>query len=141
MADHITASAVTRTVAFTAPIKNYLVGMSANFSPSTKGVVPLYYFGPLDSVDFFGNKIDPQFHIDISSVIDQKAEALACHASQRDWLRKQHGVDEYIGRMKEWDSDAGKEAGVAYAEGFFMHKGHGYPQTPIIQEALADLIK
>ena len=32
--------------------------------------------------------------------IDRKAEMLACHASQRDWLRAHHGMDEYIEAMK-----------------------------------------
>ena len=141
MADHIAASAAALTAVFVAPIVNYLVGPAADVPASTKGVVPLYYFGPLEDKDFFGNQIKPQFYADISSVINEKAELLGCHASQRDWLCRQHGLDQYIEKMKAWDAEAGRKAGVAFAEGFSMHRGHGYPQTPLIQDALAGLIR
>ena len=141
MADHIAASAATLTAVFVAPIVNYLVGPAADMPASTKGVVPLYYFGPLEDKDFFGNLIKSQFYVDISSVIDEKAELLGCHASQRDWLRRQHGLDQYIEQMKKWDAEAGHEVGVAFAEGLSMHRGHGYPKTPIIQEALTGLVR
>jgi len=66
---------------------------------------------------------------------------LACHASQRDWLRIQHGMDQYIEEMKRADAEAGATVGMTFAEGFCMHKGHGYPQAPIIEDALAGLVK
>lgn len=141
MPDHDAASAVARMAVFTAPMPNYAVGPAAALPPTTAGVVPLYYFGPLGGTDWFGNPIAPSFYVDISAVIDDKSEALACHASQRDWLRRQHGIDQYIEEMKAWDAAAGKEIGVAYAEGFTPHRGHGYPQTPVLQDALADLIR
>jgi hypothetical protein len=28
--------------------------------------------------------------------MDRKTELLACHASQRDWLRAHHDIDEYV---------------------------------------------
>jgi LmbE family N-acetylglucosaminyl deacetylase len=141
MADHTAASAVVRTALFVASMANYVVGSSAAVPPSTKGVVPLYYLSPVESSDFFGNYIVPQFCVDTSSVICEKAELLACHASQRDWLLRHHGIDHYVEQTKKWDAELGAKVGVAYAEGFFMHKGHGYPQTPIIQEALKGLIR
>ncbi|MCL6629323.1 MAG: PIG-L family deacetylase [Armatimonadetes bacterium] len=140
MPDHTATSAIARTAVFTAPIKNYLVGPAADVRPSGKGVVPLYYFGPLEGTDWFGNPVHSEFYVDISSVIDKKAEMLGCHESQREWLRRQHGVDQYIETMKSWDAQAGKIAGVSYAEGFTMHRGHAYPQMPILQEALSDMI-
>lgn len=140
MPDHVAASAVARMADFTAPIVNYAVGVSAALAP-TQGIVPLYYFGPLGGTDFLGNQLIPQFYVDISSVATEKAEALTCHVSQREWLRRQHGIDQYVEEMKQWDAEAGACAGVEYAEGFFMHRGHAYPQTPIIQDALAELIK
>ena len=47
---------------------------------------------------------------------------LAAHASQRDWLLKQHGMDHYVEAMRHWGTQRGKEAGVAYAEGFRQHR-------------------
>ena len=34
------------------------------------------------------------FHVDVSPVFPTKREMLACHASQRNWLMRQHGIDE-----------------------------------------------
>ena len=139
MIDHEVTSAVTRTAMFLAPIVNYAVGRAAT-TPPTKGMAPLYYFGPLGGTDYFGNTVSPHFCVDISSVMDKKVEALSCHESQREWLRRQHGIDHYVEEMKSWDADAGRLAGVDYAEGFFIHKGHAYPQTPILQDALAEYV-
>jgi hypothetical protein len=53
---------------------------------------------------------------------------LACHASQRQWLLKHHGMDEYLEAMRRWGRQQGERVGVAYAEGFRQHLGHSYPQ-------------
>jgi LmbE family N-acetylglucosaminyl deacetylase len=140
MPDHEVASTVTRMATFTAGMPNYVVGAGASLPP-TAGVPVLYYFGPLGGVDYFGNSVHPHFSIDVTGVQDDKAALLACHASQRDWLRAHHGIDQYILQMQEWDAEAGHLAGVPYAEGFWCHKGHGYPQTPLIQEALAGYVR
>src|SRR5438477_11212135 len=47
----------------------------------------LYYCDPIDGVDPLGVEVRPTTYVDVSAVIAQKAEMLACHASQRDWLR------------------------------------------------------
>ena len=65
---------------------------------------------------------------------------LSCHASQRDWLMKQHGVDEYIGEMIRRSENCGRAVGVQYAEGFRQHLGHGYPQDNMLAAELGDLV-
>ena len=62
---------------------------------------------------------------------------LACHESQRAWLRKHHGVDNLIDSMRAWSGEQGKRAGVAFAEGFRQHLGHSYPQNNLLSEVLA----
>jgi len=139
MPDHEVASSTARAAMFCASIINYAPGPCA-VEPPTDSVVPLYYFTPLGGVDYLGRPVEPEILVDVSGVIDKKAEFLGQHASQREWLRKQHGMDHYIEEMKARDAELGRRAGVTYAEGFFTHKGHAYPQTPLLQEALADLI-
>ncbi len=139
MPDHTTASAIARCAVFIATMPNYVVGPAAALKPTSQ-VVPLYYLKPLGGTDYFGNPVHPDFCVDITSVADDKAEALSCHASQREWLREQHGIDQYIEETKHWDSEAGSAVGVKYAEQFFIHKGHAYPQTPLIQEGLGKLV-
>ncbi len=64
---------------------------------------------------------------------------LACHASQREWLRSHHGMDEYIEAMKRHSAHRGKELGSEYAEAFVQHRGHAFPQSHILQEMLGGI--
>jgi len=100
----------------------------------------LYYADPFEGIDPMGQRVEPQFYVDISEHIDGKTEMLKCHASQREWLKEQHGVDKYIKEMKLYARDYGKECGVGYAEGYRQHRSHGYTGDPILQEALGSCI-
>ena len=73
------------------------------------------------------------------AVIDAKSQMLTCHASQRDWLLKQHGMDEYVHAMLAMSEKRGKPIGVKYAEGFRQHLGHGYPQDNLLAAELGAL--
>ena len=57
---------------------------------------------------------------------------LACHGSQREWLRVHHGTDEYLDATREHAAARGREIGVAYAEAFNRHRGHAYPQDDLL---------
>jgi hypothetical protein len=57
---------------------------------------------------------------------------LVCHASQRDWLRAHHGMDEYVEAMKRYGAQRGEQIGVQYAEAFVQHRGHAYPQEDLL---------
>jgi LmbE family N-acetylglucosaminyl deacetylase len=140
MPDHDAASAIARCAAFTASMPNYVVGPASALKPTDR-VAPLYYFGPLGGTDFFGAPVVAPWFVEVTAVIEEKAEMLAQHVSQREWLRRQHGMDQYIEEMKHWDRDAGTCCATDYAEGFFQHRGHGYPQTPVLQAALKELVR
>ena len=64
---------------------------------------------------------------------------LACHESQRAWLQKHHGMDNYIETMEQWTRDRGRLGGITYGEGFRQYRCHPYPQTPRLQELLGPL--
>ena len=140
MPDHEAASKIARMASFTASIANYVTGPAAAV-PATDAIPALYYFTPLGGEDYFGTPIVPQVYIDVTSVADVKAEALGLHTSQREWLRRQHGMDQYIEDMRNHDADQGRECGATFAEGFIMHKGHAYPRTPIIENALPNFAR
>jgi hypothetical protein len=71
--------------------------------------------------------------------LETKADMLAAHASQRDWLFKHHGMDHYVQAMRDWNALRGRAAGVAFAEGFRQHLGHGYPQDNLLGRVLGVL--
>ena len=135
MLDHEMTSLVAQTACFGAGIKN----MEAEGEPF--GMVPyLYYVDPMEGKDKFGIPVIPTFYVDISGEIGIKEDTLSCHASQREWLRKHHKMDQYILAMKQFAGHRGEEIGTQYAEGFRQHLGHGYPQDNILKEMIGDLV-
>ncbi|MBS1810692.1 MAG: PIG-L family deacetylase [Acidobacteria bacterium] len=135
MTDHEQTSMIVRAACFaaSAPNAKTLVDEPA---PPLAAIPHLYYTDAIEGKDIFGAAINPSFYVDISDVIETKAAMLACHASQRDWLLKQHGMDHYVESMKHWSAHRGSEIGVAYAEGFRQHLGHAYPQNDLLGELL-----
>jgi LmbE family N-acetylglucosaminyl deacetylase len=128
----------------TAPVRDACFAASApNFSthqwdpaPPLERIPHLYYVDAVDGIDWYGNPIEPEFCIDITSTFKLKKQMLACHESQRAWLLRQHGMDEYLESMERWSAARGKKIGVAYAEGFRQHEGHPYPTTNLLWEVL-----
>jgi LmbE family N-acetylglucosaminyl deacetylase len=134
MLDHEVTSTVVRAAAFGAPIPNFLAGR--DLGPVVEHIPHLYYCDPLEGKDPLGRDVPPGFCVDISGVIDRKAEMLASHASQREWLLKHHGIDQYLKAMRDWGAARGRASGVAYAEGFRQHLGHSYPQDNLLKALL-----
>ncbi len=131
MIDHEECHKLARMASFAFPIPN----ASLSPPPADAHVPHLYYLDPIEAKDpYTGQTLPPTALVDISTVIDRKADMLALHASQREWLRSHHGMDEYLDAMKRHAADRGAAAGTAYAEAFFQHRGHGYPQNDLLLE-------
>lgn len=131
MLDHEQVHLLARSTAFSYAIPN------ASELPLIPGsAIPwLYYCDPVDGHDpYTGKSPTPTTVIDITNQMERKIEMLACHASQRDWLRAHHGMDEYIEAMKRHGAERGRQAGVTYAEAFVQHRGHPFPQIDILAE-------
>jgi LmbE family N-acetylglucosaminyl deacetylase len=139
MLDHEETSRLVRGAAFAMTIPNYQTGNGVPTKISA-AIPALYYCDPQEGVDLFGKIVYPQFYIDISAQILKKREMLAFHASQREWLRAQHGIDEYLDQVTDWASRYGQQCGFKYAEGLRQHLGHGYPKEPVLQQALAPYV-
>lgn len=131
MVDHELTSMIVQTACFASGIKN----MEVDIIPY-EPVPWLYYCDPMEGKDILGKPVIPSFYVDITSEIGTKEEMLSRHESQRNWLLTHHKIDEYLLAMKRFASARGSETGVAYAEGFRQHLGHGFPQENILQEIL-----
>ena len=128
MMDHEESSKLARAASFIYGAPNI-----SQFPRHAESHVPyLYYCDPIGGVDPMGNPVTPTTIIDIYEKIEQKGRMLACHASQREWLRAHHGMDEYIEAMKRLGTERGKVKNVAYAEGFVQHRGHPYPHDDVL---------
>src|SRR5688500_18489220 len=87
MMDHEQVHLLARAAAFSYSIPN------ASQLPLIPGsAIPwLYYCDAVEGRDPYTlEPARPTTHVDISGQIDRKVEMLACHASQRDWLRAHH---------------------------------------------------
>jgi LmbE family N-acetylglucosaminyl deacetylase len=134
MVDHEVTSRIVQTACFCAGVKNMEVA-EKHFEP----VPYLYYCDPLEGKDILGNAIQPSFYVDITGEIDTKEKMLASHLSQQSWLQTHHD-NEYLGSMRRFSEQRGKEINVDYAEGFRQHLGHSFPQDNILKEILGGLV-
>ena len=136
MADHDITSRLVRSATFLAPAPNLITEAASPAEPLGK-LPHLYYADPAEGLDHSGSLVEPQFIVDISSVIDIKEQMLTCHASQREWLQAHHGIDQYVIAMKEWSAVRGRQIGAEYGEGFNQYLAHAYPRDNIIQDLLS----
>jgi LmbE family N-acetylglucosaminyl deacetylase len=117
LCDHEMTHLLVRDACFTAPVPNYFVD-------------------PIEGTDRDGRPIAADFCVDVSRVFEVKRQMLACHASQRNWLLRQHGIDEYLKSQADWGARRGAEIGVAQAEGFRQYLGHAYPRDNLLLSLL-----
>jgi LmbE family N-acetylglucosaminyl deacetylase len=128
--DHEATSVLVRDALFASSVPNYDTGPA----PALDSIPHLYFMDPIEGRDRAGNRIEPEFAVDVTRYFDKKCEMLAAHASQRNWVLKQHGIDDYMGAMQKWTAKRGRMFGVAYAEGFRQYTGTPYPRTKLLQE-------
>ncbi len=136
MVDHEMTSRLVRTACFACGIKNMEVD-----EPPFEPVPFLYYCDAIECKDILGRDIFPATLVDVTSVMDLKERMLCCHASQREWLRLHHGIDEYVDAMKMFAAQRGALVGAKAAEGFRQHLGHGFPQENILADALPEYVR
>jgi LmbE family N-acetylglucosaminyl deacetylase len=130
--DHEMTSKIVRAATFAAPVPLFDPGKLLPL----EHIPHLYYCDAIEGKNAMGEDIPPHFYTDISRVIEVKSQMLAAHVSQRNWLIKHHGMDNYIQSMKDWSAHRGRERGVAFAEGFRQHLGHSYPQDNLLGKVL-----
>lgn len=138
MTDHEETSKLVRAACFAAPAPNAHTRFE-EAADCLSAVPALYYADAIEGKDILGHTTPIDFFVDISEDLETKTHMLACHKSQRDWLMKQHGLDQYLEFMKSWARRRGLEAGVYAAEAFIQHKGHGYPQVNRLVEILGQM--
>jgi LmbE family N-acetylglucosaminyl deacetylase len=146
MADHEETCRLAREAAFGSTIPNWKTLPIPGTRPSRQAMPPpcahmpvVLYADPIDLIDHAGQRVPAQLVVDISTVIEKKAEMLAAHASQRDWLREQHGEDEYLHWMRRTGANRARDfrsKAVTHAEGFVQHLGHGFPKADVLTPAL-----
>ena len=136
MVDHEMASRLAQTACFAGGVVNIETAGAEPFEP----VPYLYYLDPVEGKDNFGAEVKAGTIVDITSVMETKEKMLCCHESQRNWLLKHHGIDDYVITMKKLGEQRGREINSRFAEGFRQHLGHAYPQDNILKAELGELV-
>lgn len=149
MADHEETSRLVREAAFASSVPNWTTlpvpgtKRRGRPAPPLEHVPAVIYTDPIELLDYTGARVEAPWIVDITSVIEEKTAMLAAHASQREWLRQQHGHDEYLAWMRRVAASRARDVkrrSVRYAEGFVQHRGQGYPKDDILSAALGKLV-
>ena len=139
MEDHTNASRLMVTAAFCRNMPNYLTNPQV---PAVDNRMCLYHGLPMGLCDQMRRPVVPDFCVDVSSVMDEKRQMLACHKSQKEWLDESQGHDNYIHLMEDMASQAGSLCNTAYAEGWRTHLNLGFASVDFdpLSQALSDHI-
>lgn len=137
--DHEATSKLVTDACFGCSAPNYLT-QAYDQAPALPAIPHLYYLDPAEGIDREGITILPGFAVDVAGAMEVKQRMLEAHESQRAWLRKQHGMDDFVETMRRWCRSRGALAGIEFAEGFRQYGGHAYPRTPLLQDLLSDLV-
>jgi len=124
MEDHTNACRLAVTAAFTRGMPNYVTDPPE--SPVDKDIT-LYHALPWGLKGPLGEPIEANLHVNIASTLLRKREALACHASQKEWLDQTQGLDSYLDTMEDMARRVGRESGsFEFAEGWRRHLHLGF---------------
>ncbi len=140
MEDHINTCRLAVTAAFTRGMPNVVTDPPL---PPTDQEVTLYHALPWGLRGPLREQILALQYVDVSTVLDRKRAALACHRSQKEWLDRTQGLDSYLKTMEVMARQVGAMSGwFELAEGWrrHLHLGFCSEKTDPLRHALGDKI-
>ncbi|MCX7037583.1 MAG: PIG-L family deacetylase [Spirochaetes bacterium] len=137
MEDHMNTGRIAVTATFLRSVANY---RSIPDEPAVFEDAMLYHSTPHILTDMMRRPIVPENYVDVGSVMGEKERALACHASQKEWLDKTQGFDSYLKTMCDLTEKVGSMSGrFRFAEGWRRHSHVGFTRQDC--NPLADILK
>lgn len=140
MEDHMNACRLMVTAAFCRNMPNY---PTTPPSAAVDNEMAIYHALPYGLTDQLRNPIIPHFYVDISGVVGRKRDMLSCHKSQKEWLDKTQGLDNYLNMMTDMSAQVGRmSCKFAHAEGWRRHSHLGFASEDFdpLRAALADFV-
>lgn len=125
MEDHMNTARLAVTAAFSRGMPSY------HTLPRRKvvsGEVTLYHAQPHGHIGPMGGRIEPELLVDTTRVHATKRAALACHASQKEWLDASQGMGSYLAAMDELSREVARMPGGhgEFGEGWRRHAPLGF---------------
>jgi LmbE family N-acetylglucosaminyl deacetylase len=136
MEDHMITARLAVTATFTRGVPNYRSQPQRrpDFNPCV-----IYHAMPIGLCSPMREPVEPELFIDTAHVHATKRAALACHASQSEWLDKSQGQGSYLQRLDEFSLALGKRSRkFQHAEGWtrHLHIGFGDEADDPLRDAL-----
>ena len=141
MEDHMTTARLAVTATFARGIPNYR--SKPQRRPSLEAVT-IYHAMPHGQRTPMREPVRPELYVDTTRVHSTKRAALACHASQKEWLDATQGQDNYLNTMDAFSRTLGRQAGkFQHAEGWtrHLHYGFGAEEDDPLRETLGRLVR
>jgi LmbE family N-acetylglucosaminyl deacetylase len=138
MEDHMITARLAVTAAFARGMQNY---RSRPQRKLTLDPCVIYHAMPHGQRTPLRQPVQPELFIDTTSVHEMKRTALACHASQREWLDASQGQDNYLTVMDGFSRALGKQSRrFGHAEGWtrHLHYGFGAEDDDPLRDVLGD---
>jgi LmbE family N-acetylglucosaminyl deacetylase len=124
MEDHVNTARLAVTAAFSRGVPNF---RSTPARAAVSSDVTIYHASPHGLRDTLRRRVHPGAFVNTVSVHEQKRAALACHASQRQWLDATQGMDNYLGTMDRFSRELGTlSRKFRHAEGWRRHAHWGF---------------
>ena len=138
MEDHENASRLAVSAAFAHAMPNF--ESDPEFETYDEPLT-VYHCQPIGNRHPLGDVVVPHFYVDVTSQLEEKTAALACHASQKEWLDKSQGMNSYLQTMRDVCSETGQMSGkFKYAEGWRRREHWGFcgPNDDPLADAFGD---
>lgn len=104
--------------------------------------VTIYHAMPHGQCTPMREPVRPELYVNTAGVHAAKRAALACHASQKEWLDATQGQDNYLKTMDAFSQHLGRESRkFPHAEGWtrHLHYGFGAEEDDPLREVLPRL--
>jgi LmbE family N-acetylglucosaminyl deacetylase len=124
MEDHMITARLAVTATFARGVPNY-----RSVPQKTPALEPcvIYHAMPHGQCTPLREPVRPELYIDTTTAHAEKREALACHASQKEWLDKTQGQESYLSTMDGFSLKLGKQTKkFKHAEGWTRHLHYGF---------------
>jgi N-acetylglucosamine malate deacetylase 1 len=139
MYDHENTAQLVVSAAFVKGMTNYETSPP---QPAVSTDVTIYHAMPHGLQTPMRQRVRAGQYVDTTTMHSKKREALAAHASQKEFLDATQGMDSYLVTMDEFSKEVGTLSGkFAYAEGWrrHLHLGFSAVEHDPLSEALGDL--
>jgi LmbE family N-acetylglucosaminyl deacetylase len=124
MEDHMTVARLAVTAAFARGIPNF---RSLPQRPPDMTPCVIYHAMPHGQCTPLRDPVTPELFIETTSVQPAKHAALACHASQKEWLDTTQGQASYLEMADDFSRALGRQSRkFQHAEGWTRHLHYGF---------------